>query len=488
MAKKKIHIDELFRRELGDMKMPVDTNDWAAMQAQIAAEQNKRKRRALWWWFAGIALLLTGSLTTYYLLSSENTKQNDIVVENATPSPSIKKPQANNTPLSIDRETENTTSNLSTDGKETTPNNAETNSSDKPLSSSKQPSTKKETKKPKSNISPELKKRLLELKNRQNGKQKDNGNSEGSTGNGRGGMDSPYPKNERRNKPKETPKPSTTNDIDSNTNKETTTTKVATPDSTKTVDDSSKIVDGNMLRRSRATKSKLELSPFSLGFHIGGATNNFVAENNSQLGRIINSENENSIALSAEISANYKIKNFEINSGIGVRTIHQSVNYNYTHQIKDSVPVLSPQGDIIGYFYTNFRDTTHDLFGSSSFQYVTIPIGVTYNKEINQKSGVRFSANTTLHYLEFVTGDYINPFNLLGMSVDRNRDLFRKWNLGLGASIGYYSKISEQFTFEGSINYNTLTNGIFDNRIGTAIRPSSIGINVGIRYNFKLRK
>ncbi len=484
MAKKKIHIDELFRRELGDMKMPVDSNDWAAMQTQIAAEQNKRKRRALWWWFMGIALLLSGSATTYYLLPSESTKPRNIV-ENTTSTPSVETPTE--TSPQKGNEIENTISNQPTNSESTSPESAEAKTNNTPKSASKSSNIKEETEKPKSKIDEELRRKLESFKNRRNRNNNGKEDSDKNMGNKGEKMGTPYPKNERRNKPKETLKPAIKVYEDS-TAKETTTTKVITSDSTKTVDDSLKVVDENMLRRSKVAKPKPSFSPFSLGLHIGGASNNYVADNNSQLGRIVNSSNENSFVASAEFSANYKIKDFEINSGIGIKNISQSINYNITQQIFDSIPVFNPQGQIIGYFYTNFRDTAYTQIGISNLNYITLPIGITYNKEINPKSGLRFSANTTLHYLEFATGDYINPFNLFGMSVDGNRDLFRRWNLGLGASVGYYYSFKPQWTLEASINYSTLVNGIFDDRIGTAIRPSSIGINVGIRYNFKLRK
>jgi hypothetical protein len=481
LAKKKIHIDELFRRELGDMKMPVDTNDWAAMQAQIAAEQNKRKRRALWWWFAGIALLLMGSLTTYYFLSLENSKQNDIVVENATPSPSIKQPKANNTPLSIDRETENTASNQSTNSIDITPDNAKTNSSDKPVSSAKQSSSKTETKKSTSSADRDIKRELERLKNKKNSTGNDKKNIDKGTNNGSSGKGTTEPKEDKNTSTDKIPNPITiVKPVDSNKVKKAPQNKiVVAPDSAKTSNDSSKKVkDG----------SKPKLLPFSIGFSLGAASNSFTADENSNFGRILNNGNQPALGFNALFTANYAIKNFEINSGLGINSITNSGSYNYTHQTKDSIPVLDPLNNIIGYFYTNFRDTTHNFNIQSRFTSITLPIGVSYNIKLNDNSGLQLGANTSINYLVGASGEYINPFNLFQLNVGDNKDLFRKWNLGLGASIGYYSKISEQFTFEGSINYNTLTNGIFDNRIGTAIRPSSIGINVGIRYNFKLRK
>lgn len=487
MAKKKIHIDELFRRELGDMKMPVDSNDWSAMQAQIAAEQDKRKRRVFWWWFAGIALLLLiGAATTYYLLDANNSQSETVIAENTTSTPSVEKPSETETQPQKENEIENSTSSQPANNEPSSPESVEAKTNDSPSSTFKPSNAKEETEEPKDKVDEELRRKLESFKNRRN--RNNNGKEDSGENTRTKGTDTPYPKKEQQTLPKITPKPNSTENNDSNTTKETTATKVVLPDSTKAADDSLKAVDKNMLRRSKATKPNPSFSPFSLGLHIGGASNNYVADNNSQLGRIVNSSNENSFVASAEFSANYKIKDFEINSGIGIKNISQSINYNITRQIFDSIPVFNPQGQIIGYFYTNFRDTAYTQIGISNLNYITLPIGITYNKEINPKSGLRFSANTTIHYLEFATGDYINPFNLFGMSVDQNRDLFRRWNLGLGASVGYYYTIKPQWILEASINYSTLVNGIFDDRIGTAIRPSSIGINVGIRYNFKLRK
>ena len=96
--------------------------------------------------------------------------------------------------------------------------------------------------------------------------------------------------------------------------------------------------------------SKSKLSPLSIGFSLGGALNSFTADENSNFGRILNNGNQPALGFNALFTANYAIKNFEINSGLGVNSITNSGNYNYTHQTKDSIPVLDPLNNIIGYY------------------------------------------------------------------------------------------------------------------------------------------
>lgn len=490
MAKKKIHIDELFRRELGDMKMPVDNNDWAAMQAQIAADQDKRKRRALWWWFAGIALLLiVGSTATYYLLNANKSQSKNVTVENTASTPSIETPKENNTPLPIERETESTASNQSNDAKETTSNDIKTNNSDKHLSSTKQPSTEKETKKPNNSADRDIKRELERLKNKRNSTGNDRKNIDKGSNNGSSGKGTTEPKKDKNTSPDEIPNPITVvKPVDSNKVKKAPENKiVVSPDSTKINNDSLKQAKKEKKPKNGKEGSKPKLSPFSIGFNLGGASNSFTADENSNFGRILNNGNQPALGFNALFSVNYAIKNFEINSGLGINSITNSGSYNYTHQTKDSIPVLDPMNNIIGYFYTNFRDTTHNFNIQSRFTSITLPIGVCYKIKLNDNSGLRLGVNTSINYLVGASGEYINPFNLFQLKVSDNKDLFRKWNIGLGGDMGYYYKINKQFTLEGSLNFNALANSIFDNRIGTANRPSSLGVNVGIRYNFKLR-
>lgn len=490
MAKKKIHIDELFRRELGDMKMPVDTNDWAAMQTQIAAEQDKRKRRVFWWWFAGIALLLLmGASTTYYFLEA-NSQSDTIVTENTTPTPPIETPSETETSSENENENEieNSTSNQQTEEKEISSKNSENAASDRQVNSST-PSNKRETNGTKDNSVKEIKKKLDENKNNRNRKPKDDIKTDKNEGGNGKKTPTPTLNDKQQVSPKVTPKPDTT-ESNNNDTKDKTVTKIVSSDSTQTSGDSTK-----QAKKENPTKKGKDgsitapkLSPFSLGFSIGGTSNSFTADENSNFGRILNNGNQPALGFNVLIPANYAFNNFEINSGLGINSITNNGSYNYTHQTFDSIPVLGPLGEIRGYFYVNFRDTSHSFNLTSSFTSITLPIGVSYNIKLNNNSGLRLGANTSINYLVGARGEYINPFNLFKLDVSNNKDLFRKWNLGLGASVGYYYSFKPQWTLETSINYNTLTNGIFDDRIGTAIRPSSIGINIGVRYNFKLRK
>lgn len=484
MAKKKIHIDELFRRELGDMKMPVDTNDWAAMQTQIAAEQDKRKRRVFWWWFAGIALLLlVGASTTYYFLEA-NSQSDTIVTENTTSTPSIETPSKTET--SSQNEIENSTLNQQTEEKEITSKNSENAASDRQVNSST-PSNKRETNGTKDNSVKEIKKKLDENKNNRNRKPKDDIKTDKNEGGNGKKTPTPTLNDKQQVSPKVTPKPDTT-ESNNNDTKDKTVTKIVSSDSTQTSGDSTKQAKQEKPPKKGKDGSKPKLSPFSLGFSTGGTSNSFTADENSNFGRILNNGNQSTLGFNALISANYAFNNFEINSGLGINSITNNGSYNYTHQTFDSIPILGPLGEIRGYFYVNFRDTSHSFNLTSSFTSITLPIGVSYNIKLNNNSGLRLGANTSINYLVGASGEYINPFNLFKLDVSNNKDLFRKWNLGLGASVGYYYSFKPQWTLETSINYNTLTNGIFDDRIGTAIRPSSIGINIGVRYNFKLRK
>ncbi|MCB0733998.1 MAG: hypothetical protein H6608_05700 [Flavobacteriales bacterium] len=60
MAKKKTHIDELFREGLSNLQQPLNGTEWDKLAGALG--QQPRKKRFLWWWFVLPALVVSGTI------------------------------------------------------------------------------------------------------------------------------------------------------------------------------------------------------------------------------------------------------------------------------------------------------------------------------------------------------------------------------------------------------------------------------------------
>lgn len=471
--------------------MPVNGDDWAAMQAQLAAGDNKRKRRFVWWWLAGILFLAGSSVVTYSLLSNDSPK--NTIAESTTvqtPSAEGNATQADdlNTSTNEGAKTENTSSLPSSSGQETGNTSEPTNTTTMGSSSKSNQSKVKGSSDPSQSVTNNGKETQPSTKGTNNkGKQSSKEDKQPNDA-------TPQEDDKENNKDKqdntEQHNPNTIPNgdkqpvtLDSNSKKQEGTE--FQEDNTPT-QPTAKEVEKKPKKPTDSTTKTKEYKPFSFSFKLGSGASTYNSSGTTNFGRIVNAANQTALALNGSFMVNYsipKLENLEVQAGLGFNSYANSGNYNYTHQTYDSVPVLNPQGQVIGYFYTNFRDTSHNFSLQSRYTYITLPVGIAYSFPIGNNSGIRLAGNVSAQYLAGASGEYINPFNLFKLNVNDNKDLFRKWNMGFSASAGYFYKLKNGITLEGGLQYSTQTNGLFDNRIGTAIRPSSIGIQIGLKYN-----
>jgi hypothetical protein len=472
LTKKKIHIDDFFRRGLGNMQMPVASNDFANMQTLLLAAQKRRKRRFIWLWLVG-TLAVAGIATGIYSYNSTyNTlTQNPSTVANNVAST----PPANGLP------TENTAkeNSLPAANNKTTDNTTAQNQSSQSIPK-KQPASNK-------SISPNNTTQKTESKPITTNNTGDESKNERQV------ILTDIEPNSLENKDDHTPQVTAkdTNNYNQTGTKEMFESalphKVEEGDTTKTEDEAAP-VDSNKTIKPKDKGKEIEeyiTPPFSLSINAGPALSTFGIGNAGQYNQIRSNGDKPGVGFNGAITINYNYKGFSFSTGLGYNSVAGKGNYNYTHQIYDSFPVLSPPPNpvIIGYVHTNFRDTTHNYTLQNRFTYITLPIAASYAIKITKNSGVRVGAGLQLQRLAGTSGEYINPANLFKFELDTKGDFIRKWNVNTRLSVGYYFKLSKLITLDMGINYSQMMGNLLGKDANVAVRPRSVGFEAGLRYN-----
>ena len=456
------------------MQMPDAGNDWAAMQAQLAAAQKKRKRRfVFWWWFAGLLLLAGGGAGLMYFGASDNANPSSpsAQVQNnnalATPkqgvesanTPSLANAEGNTSPSNYENSI-NTPDGGDNTGQESSSERRANNSSPKPTQS--------------------------------NGKGNSNSAQTTNAGDGESKPSSTQQQTTTGTEPQNTTADNSPKEGGSEEANETNTFvelgTQATPNGvdsvkTKKEKDAKNAEEANNRNGNPDTETVNRKSKFVLGLGFSALGLNWQSEN-STYGQILKQGKRPSGGMQVATNVYLKItENWQVGSGVHINSIRNNGRYNYSHQIYDSVPVLGPNGEIRGYFHVNFRDTTHNYNLSSSYTYITIPLHAMYTIPLTQKTGIEVEGSIEAHYLAFARGQYINPNNLFAENATANNGQFRKLNFGGALRVGYYYMFSNRWRFQADLQMQQMANSLFKPNLGVALRPQSIGFAIGLSYN-----
>lgn len=470
MTKKRIHIDDFFRRGLGNMQLPVEGNDWFAMQASLAAAQKGRKRRIMWLWVVGVLLLLGTGTGIYFLSDTKDTNTPAFAQQQTTSSAeqqassNISSPSPQNgSAQTQSTETANSNSGLGSDVTTTQSESkfADDNKSVQP----KQKTAPKQT-----------------GNNKSGGKETtdkpstDNvavtGSKETST--------AKETENKENSKPieashEETPMADTKPLV------------IATNDTTKPQEESEPLLAkvDSIEPEPKTTKNPTfgKLSPFSIGFNLSPTASMFAAQSQTKYGSILRNGTKNGLAIASLITVNYSINNWMLGTGLGFTSVATRGNYRYTHQVYDSVPVFNTGGQIIGYFYTNFRDSSQNLTIGSRYTYITLPLQASYNLKLTEKIGLQFGGSIQLQRLASVSGEVISPFSLFSTDAAKQKDVLRRWNASVAIQTGVYYKLSPQWQLNAGMQLSSFARGVYSNAIGTVVRPRNFGLHLGVNYN-----
>lgn len=486
MSKKRIHIDELFRRGLGNMQMPVAGDDWAVMQARLAAVQQKRKRRrAIWWWLFGLLVVAGGSLSVYSILENKESAASQLIVEEtSTTLPQNK--SANGITSSAENETFDTqNSTIAKDGAAEVQNS--TNANNTLADNNKLNNNSTSSKGLNSNTAGTT---IIDKDNplttKQNQSDGDGNNTHTKKGDGKN-----LDEGDNTLQSNKSPKPNDENPIPPTPAANQQSAVNAAIDSIPNDNSSEKEQEAKQVKEATLPSVKLLNKPsiarFGLGF--APAFGSWQLPQNTRYGQIMKQGRQAAYGVGASFTADFRLTDkWWIGLGVDVSNVKSRGSYNYTHQIYDSIPVFGPGGEIKGYFYTNFRDTAHNYNLSSAYTFISVPVQAWYNIPINQKTGILLGSNVQLNYLAMAGGEYINPNTLFSQKATASNTQFRKLNFSVAIQMGYYYTINSKWRFEGVLQLQQMGKSIFSNSVGADVRLQSIGVNAGIVYNLMRKK
>lgn len=459
MSKKRIHIDDLFRRGLGNMQLPVDGSDFAAMQRMLAAAKKRRRRRIVAIWLVAGLLLLGGGITGGYIYTSKQYAAEQELAEHKNPPVDSYNGQAEQ-PLSPG--TDNTTRNNPADN--ATGNNAdETNTNNQPEHSAEQGGNDNST----DNRKPENGRKRL---HKQDTNQPERADEQVGKGD-----DTKEPAEEVTGKQEPLQEPQVVAKTDS-------TAETKAEETAEVPADSAKEEEVAKQENNKKTKQPSVGSPFSIGISAGPVLNTFAISNNTNYGRIRNQGDELAGGINAAIMGNYRLNRWMFSAGLGVNSIGGRGSYQYSRQVWDSIPVLNPGGQIIGYFRTNYRDSAFNFSIEHRFNYVTLPIFASYNMPVGNKWGVSAGAGAQVQYLAALNGKYINPSNLFTFDL-KNDGFIRRWNVAGSVNLGVYYNLNRYFTINTVFTYSHFFNSMLGKTAGVGIRPRNAGLEIGLKYN-----
>jgi hypothetical protein len=206
----------------------------------------------------------------------------------------------------------------------------------------------------------------------------------------------------------------------------------------------------------------------------------FITSSNSQYKSIRQNAESGTLTGNSGIRAYYGSGRTFFGTGLEKNTFSSNANFNYTRNIYDLVPVLNPNGDTIGYFKQNFRDTSMDFRSKNVINTFRLPIIFGYNIG-DLRQGFRLKGILVTDYVTQVSGNTIEDKELAPVSLNR---VVREnsLNIGLMGEFGYYRQIFGKMSLEVKGGLGTSISNFRSGAGDSKDRPWSYSIGLGLSY------
>lgn len=224
-------------------------------------------------------------------------------------------------------------------------------------------------------------------------------------------------------------------------------------------------------------------SPFfvSAGYSFGNGNRNITTEN-QLLKDIRNGSDRNFVTQSAGLYVGYQSKRLQISIGGEQENRNFESFYNHTVQIYDSIPVMDPNNQIIGYFYLNQRDSTYQTENRSQQTVVRIPLQLNYIIPIGIRWGLLMGGNFNFEHLKKTDNSlFINPNN--GWLTSKQPRVLSErqnlWSAGFNTGLNY--RINSNFELQSVLFINRQMNNKYETPNIKEI-PYFWGVNLKLLY------
>lgn len=494
--------DTVFSKSFDDFELEVFPEDWTETYRRYL---NRKKRRSIFIWMGtGIVLLLVGlSVLLMNTFNSEN-KENALVInstntiENSEES-NLSTEQNNsteeNTPLNEGNENTTTNENSSINENSSGQNNNTPNSQNNSANNITNPTAQKQS-----------------SKTNEGGNNKTlEGNSENSKNNG-------IDQSNESTKFVENTDVKKTFDVSiaDNSNKDVTSNETSDNGSTAnekpntTLDkptekienpvgliDSNKNIDNQKVNSidTPDTKNKTDVTipptPAKIGLYVGlinriASTHRVLGnQNDSRYNSIRNSGEKPIFEWSKGIDIGIQKSGFLFNTGAQFSTQTWVTNYVYNYKVYDSIPVIR-NGQIIGYFPVNARDTFINEMNEVKIEKINIPIEINRIIKLNKNTNLIAGAGMMFGWNTKISGTkLLNPLNLQLYHYNRLKENERTFNMSPSLTLGIQNTIYKNFKIQTAFYGNMSMYSRFIDGFSVQDNPYTLGINIKLLYQIK---
>ena len=438
MSKKQIHIDNFFKNALEGIEGPASDADWSAIEGKLNAQPKRRK--AFWWWIAIPMLVLMVGLA---YLKLDKKPKNHI------------QPNANKIEVPNFKEHPNTP-----DEKRII--------NDPPI----EPGSKSKVKQAKDKV--ELMSSIGTTENQEKDLKDDEKGSQ--------------EKHEQKavvlvekqsdNKPNQ-PENQRNEEIANEANEEH---PIAINEEKKENVEATVPLAADTLKTLRKPiaewRLKLQASPISSFRNISttGANPDY----------LLARQGDQSMAfLNAGLHLERTKNNFGFSAGVEKSSFGYKGTYNVTRNIYDSIPVLNTQGQVIGYFRLNYRDSNYISQFSNQITYASVPLWANTNVRLN--ANINLKLGLGIQFGRMIQAKGID-MNLSTLAFEEIKNKLNKNALCAGMNLGVEYKLNPKWTLSAEGLYQRNLLSVYSPTNPVKMYPFVAGGNICIGYLLQTKK
>lgn len=213
-------------------------------------------------------------------------------------------------------------------------------------------------------------------------------------------------------------------------------------------------------------------------------TNRVLGKTNNELYNAIRNDADKSmVQFTTGFEFGVKTKKAQVFTGAQYTTQTWSSNYNYTYKTYDSLPYRNPNGDTIGWFVLNPKDTSMHQSRSVSITKIQVPVGFIAFKKINEKFSFSYGASAIFGFNVSSSGDrLLHPDNRQLYGYARLKDNERTMSFSPALNLGLQYQLNKSWMISGSLGGNYSLTSRFKEQFKVEDHPYSIGFNIKLLY------
>jgi len=211
------------------------------------------------------------------------------------------------------------------------------------------------------------------------------------------------------------------------------------------------------------------------------------------------SQNSNADASFSEYKGSNEEQVLHLDYGLGFSaeyktwTVHTGFNltqYQFSqprmrYQLRDSVGVYNPQGQLIGWIYKNYRDTTINLGTSLTYRTVGVPVSIGKEFEINTNWTIHAQVGAQLSFLFAAEGQTVNT--QLGLS-QSSRLPVKDMHIGLNGAVGATRRINSNWVVRLDLSTSQLSGNLYESTFDAGTALKNIGFKTSLMYELGKKK